>query len=590
MAQQQISVGVRQIWRSAGEIALAACASEIEPVHFLYGILRFGERSTSNGKDSQEQSQNSERSRLSLVLSGAGVDSGKLRNALWNRLVPSEPAKEATSSGSVRMGRSASTRAVFEAAAQANPNTELDGLNLLLALCQSGNAGVLQTLGSSATKIVSLATNTAEGRRENDPIGKPISIKPEPNPAELTVVLQCDATMKVKSPGAHFDNTERFIALCELSWETGTNASLDLMLQKVLDGLMKIVTADRGAILLLDRAVSGVAPAPAKAANWLLKAHSGGYAPRFSMTSIQKAVEQKIGIIWNKGGDLSASQADCGVEQGIYVPILADGEIFGAVCLDSTSNAVTFSSTDLRIVTALAHQIGLFIAYQQMRRGLTSEKRAMDRLLTSFSPRVRKLLVQMVQQGKLKLGGERALVSIVFVDVRGFTKLASSMDPGDLADFLNDYFSALSECVLRHEGTINDFVGDALVAVFGSPEPDPKHCYNALATAVEMQQAAAKLTQERIASGQVGCEIGIGVHSGEVVHGFIGSEKCMQYTVVGDVVNFASRYSTAAKGGTILLSPQVHALAWMDVQAVRITIPTKHEGDITAYQLEKVRS
>ena len=84
--------------------------------------------------------------------------------------------------------------------------------------------------------------------------------------------------------------------------------------------------------------------------------------------------------------------------------------------------------------------------------------------------------------------------------------------------------------------------------------------------------------------------MGIGVHCGEVLHGFIGSNDCMQYTVVGDIVNFASRYSTGAKGGTILVSPEVHAVAWTELTAAKINIPTKHEGTITAYQIEKLRT
>ena len=384
----------------------------------------------------------------------------------------------------------------------------------------------------------------------------------------------------IKSPETRIDNSQQFIALCELNWKAGTTGSVDQMFQNLLDGLMKIVTADRGAILVLDRSTG----------RWMLRTHSGSSTPRISMTSVREAVERKIGFIWKKGVDISMSQAEGSMEEGIYVPLLADDEVFGVVCLDSCSPSVRFTSADLRIVTALAHQAGLFIAHREMRKQLTSNMKAMERLLTSFSPRVRTLLVQRVRQGKLRLGGERAVVAIVFVDIRGFTKLAASMDPEDLAELLNVYFSALSECVLRNEGTINDFVGDALVAVFGSPEPDPKHCHNAVVTAVEMQAVASKITSDRMARGQVGCEVGIGVHCGEVLHGFIGSNDCMQYTVVGDIVNFAARYSTGAKGGTILVSPEVHAVTWTELTAAKITIPTKHEGTITAYQIEKLRT
>jgi adenylate cyclase len=577
--EQKISAGVWRIWHVAADVALATGAAEIGPVHFLYGILNFIEQSRANADELPEQDDSHERNRVSSVISEAGVDAVKIRHTLRIHLLQSEHRKQGLSNAAVRMTRSADSRVLFEAGEKAAAGGEMTALHLLAALCRCKDEQVLQALGEDRQKILALLYPAESGERSARTVAEPISDASEGGP-KLTVLHQCDASMMIKSPETPTDNSQEFIALCELNWKAGTTGSLDQMFQNLLDGLMKIVTADRGAILVLDRSTG----------RWMLRTHSGSSTPRISMTSVREAVERKIGFIWKKGVDISMSQAEGCMEEGIYVPLLADDEVFGVVCLDSCSSSVRFTSADLRIVTALAHQTGLFIAHQEMRKQLTSNMKAMERLLTSFSPRVRTLLVQRVRQGKLHLGGERAVVTIVFVDIRGFTKLAASMDPEDLAELLNAYFSALSECVLRNEGTINDFVGDALVAVFGSPEPDPKHCHNALVTAVEMQTATSKITSDRIARGQVGCEIGIGVHFGEVLHGFIGCNDCMQYTVVGDIVNLASRYSTGAKGGTILVSPEVHAVAWAELSAVKITIPTKHEGTITAYQIEKLRT
>ena len=595
--EQKISAGVERIWHTAADVALTTGAAEIGPVHFLYGILNFIERSRANADELPEQDDAHEWNRVSSVISEARVDVVKIRHALRIHLLQSGPRKQGLSNNAVRLTRSADSRGLFEAGEKAAAGGEMTALHLLAALCRCKDEQILQALGENRQKILALLYPAESGGRSARIVAEPISdasesagrsarIVAEPiadaseGTAKLTVLHQCDATMMIKSPETRSDNSQQFMALCELNWKAGTTGSLDQMFQNLLDGLMKVVRADRGAILVLDRSTG----------RWMLRTHSGSSTPRISMTSVREAVERKIGFIWKKGVDISMSQVEGSMEEGIYVPLLADDEVFGVVCLDSCSPSVRFTSADLRIVTALAHQTSLFIAHHEMRKQLTSNMKAMERLLTSFSPRIRTLLVQRVRQGKLQLGGERAVVTIVFVDIRGFTKLAASMDPEDLAELLNAYFSALSECVLRNEGTINDFVGDALVAVFGSPEPDPKHCHNALVTAVEMQAAASKITSNRIARGQVGCEVGIGVHCGEVLHGFIGSNDCMQYTVVGDIVNFASRYSTGAKGGTILVSPEVHAVAWTELTAAKITIPTKHEGTITAYQIEKLRT
>ena len=574
--EQKISTGVWRIWHTAADVALATGAAEIAPIHFLYGILNFTEQS--NADELSERNDADELNSVSSVIAEARVDAVKIRDTLRIQLLRSEPRKQSPSSSAVRMTRSMGSRALFEAGEKA-AEAEITVLHLLVALCRCKDEHVLQALGEDRQKILALLHPAESGAGNARTVAQPISDDSEGGP-KLTVLHQCDASLMIKSPETPTDNSQQFIALCELNWKAGTTGSLDQMFQNLLDGLMKIVTADRGAILLFDRSTG----------RWMLRTHSGSSTPRISMTSVREAVERKIGFIWKKGVDISTSQAEGCMEEGIYVPLLADDEVFGVVCMDSCSPSVRFTSADLRIVTALAHQTGLFIAHQEMRKQLTSNMKAMERLLTSFSPRVRTLLVQRVRQGKLKLGGERAVVTIVFVDIRGFTKLAACMDPEDLAELLNVYFSALSECVLRNEGTINDFVGDALVAVFGSPEPDPKHCHHALLTAVEMQAAASKITSDRVARGQVGCEVGIGVHCGEVLHGFIGSNDCMQYTVVGDIVNFASRYSTGAKGGTILVSPEVHAESWTELTAAKITIPTKHEGTITAYQIDKLRT
>lgn len=138
-------------------------------------------------------------------------------------------------------------------------------------------------------------------------------------------------------------------------------------------------------------------------------------------------------------------------------------------------------------------------------------------------------------------------------------------------------------------GTIDKFVGDAVLAVFGSPEPDPQQHEQAVRAALQMQAAVRDLNAARAAQGRVTCDIGIGITCGNALHGFVGSEERMEFTVIGDAVNRASRYCDAARGGEVLISPELHQRVWRLVDAEPATIGTKHEGDLRAFRIKRLK-
>jgi adenylate cyclase len=175
-------------------------------------------------------------------------------------------------------------------------------------------------------------------------------------------------------------------------------------------------------------------------------------------------------------------------------------------------------------------------------------------------------------------------------DIRGFTRLTAAMDSEDVVDMLNDYFSALVEAIFACEGTVDKFVGDAILAVFGSPDPDPAQHEHAVRAAMQMQAAVAAVNERRRARLLVTCDIGIGVHCGEVIHGFIGSVERMEFTVIGDAVNFAARYGDGAKAGEVLISRALHERVWRLVDAEPVSIATKHEGKLAAYRVKALRA
>ncbi len=199
----------------------------------------------------------------------------------------------------------------------------------------------------------------------------------------------------------------------------------------------------------------------------------------------------------------------------------------------------------------LSHAIG------QMGDGLRNKGR-METLLLQFLDRevANKLLND---QEPLRLGGEQVEASVLFADIVGFTTLSEKLSPAAISEFLNEYFHYFDVCARFHFGTIDKFIGDAVMVVFGAPRPDPLHAYHATACAVLMQRLASELNRRRIAAGEPPVYLRIGVNSGEMLAGVLGSQQRVEYTVVGDAVNLASRLCGAARPGEVLISAAVRA-------------------------------
>ena len=149
--------------------------------------------------------------------------------------------------------------------------------------------------------------------------------------------------------------------------------------------------------------------------------------------------------------------------------------------------------------------------------------------------------------GNLALGGETRDVSVLFVDIRGFTTISEKLPPVDVVNWLNQYFEQMSACITNEKGLVNKFIGDAILAVFGAPIPLLNHAESAVNAAIEMRKLAKELSQEFIKKGLPELKIGIGIHSGNVLAGNIGSLTRLEYTVIGDTVNIASRLESQCK-------------------------------------------
>jgi adenylate cyclase len=190
----------------------------------------------------------------------------------------------------------------------------------------------------------------------------------------------------------------------------------------------------------------------------------------------------------------------------------------------------------------------------------------------------REVAEQVLAQGNSALGGRSQLATILFADIANFTTLAERLGPQETVTLLNEYFSEMVEVVFEHGGILDKYIGDALMAVYGAPLGAPRDADNAVRSALRMQQKLALFNARRARLGEPPLDVRIGINSGLVIAGNIGSARRMDYTVVGDSVNLASRLESANKiyGTTILVSASTvellrenHALREIDWLRVR---------------------
>jgi len=187
----------------------------------------------------------------------------------------------------------------------------------------------------------------------------------------------------------------------------------------------------------------------------------------------------------------------------------------------------------------------------------------------------------------LELGGQKRKVTIMMTDLRGFTAIAERLEPEKVVLILNTYFEIMVDIILKYNGTINEFVGDALLVIFGAPQDIPDRIQRAVACSIEMQNAMDKVNEENRSKGLPDLEMGIGLNETEVIVGNIGSQKRSKFAVVGSGVNMASRIESYTVGGQILISESIYneTSEILRIDSQRDVLPKGAETPISIYEV-----
>jgi adenylate cyclase len=241
-----------------------------------------------------------------------------------------------------------------------------------------------------------------------------------------------------------------------------------------------------------------------------------------------------------------------GLRSAMCAPLLGSQRLLGLLYVDNNQRSAAFTQDELNVFSLVAAQaaaaLDSALAHQQLAQSAI-QRSALERFL---APEVVELITQ--DPEGMRLGGRNQKVSVMFADIRGFTTLSESMPPEQIVEILNSYFTHVTDVIFDHGGTLDKYIGDAVMALFGAPISKGVDAINAVRAAVDLQKMVTQLNRDAAARKWPELQVGIGINTGIVTAGNIGSPRRFDYTVIGDSVNTASRLMSKATGGQIIIS------------------------------------
>ena len=347
---------------------------------------------------------------------------------------------------------------------------------------------------------------------------------------------------------------ERLRVSYELSAALSGSLEFDALLLRIVDTLIRLFGADRGVVLLRDDA-GVLRPRCSRTA-----AGTSTEVP-YSNTIVNEALAARNSILsFDASVDVRFKAAESVLAQGIRssmaAPMLRGDDALGVIVLDSSMRVGVFTEKDLKILQTAANQAAIALHNSMLAQQLVSEAAMRGRFERLVAPN----LVERILSGALSVerAGVNRDVSILFSDIRGFTSFSETRRPEEIVSLLNDYFEDMVDIVFRNEGTLDKFVGDEIMALFGAPVGHADDARRAVQTSIEMQIGLIDLNARWASRGIPPFQVGVGINTGEVTAGFIGSSKALSYTVIGDVVNTAARFCSNASAGEILVGASTY--------------------------------
>jgi adenylate cyclase len=338
--------------------------------------------------------------------------------------------------------------------------------------------------------------------------------------------------------------------LLEVSQKLSAELDLQKLLRMVVDTTFEVMSVDRVTIVLHSEESGEFLPT-------ISRSRVGDEPVQVPRSIADKVIQERVAVVsQNAPADArfrGRSILMQSVRSAMCSPLMASSDrLLGLLYVDNLTTTNTFTDEDLQFLVAFSGLAAIGIKNSRYAEQIRREATVRSNFERYFAPNVAADIAQ--QDGAIRLGGERRPTTVLFSDIRGFTAIAESMSPDAIARLLSEYFSEMVEVIFEHGGTLDKFIGDAIMALWGSPIAHVDDPDRALQAAVEMQRVIARLNERWLAEERPEIGVGIGINHGDVFAGNIGSHRRLEYTVLGDAVNVAARLCAQAGPGEILVS------------------------------------
>jgi adenylate cyclase len=345
--------------------------------------------------------------------------------------------------------------------------------------------------------------------------------------------------------------------LTDISKTLVTVQPLQQVLARVVDLVFDVLPAERAFLLLRD---SWDQPLTAR----VLRNRDGSVPSNvtISRTVVSHVMRDRVAVLakdarYDSRLDASASIQAMNIRSFMCAPLWNRNDVIGVLYCDNPRSK-QFVEEDLEVFTALCNYAAVAIEQARLSQQLLEETRRRERLQRYHSPGVVNRILHSATTVEGAFLTQERDVSVMFSDIVGFTRLCEHMPPVEIGDLLNSYFSRMAEVIFEHEGTLDKFIGDAILVVFGAPFDQPDHAERCVAAALDMRRELARLNAER---GAAPIRIRTAINSGRALTGDIGSPRRKEFTTLGDVVNTASRLeANVAEPDQIVISSTTRAL------------------------------
>lgn len=360
----------------------------------------------------------------------------------------------------------------------------------------------------------------------------------------------------------------------------GMERDLKSLLDKILKVAFQLLKADNAVIFLADE--KGALSPQA-----VLRRKEDNQGVVVSDTVLKRVSETRSAVltadaILDSRFSSSESIVAQGIRSAMAVPLLSKGVLRGVLFCDTRERTNAFSEKDLKVLSGIASQAAIALENSELATKIEQEALTRAELSRFLAPAVAEAVVS----GKVELlrVGRLAEVTCIFADIRGFTSLSEVESPQEVVAMLNTFFTAMANVIFTHEGNLDKFIGDCVMATWGPPITHPDDAGRALRCALEMLDEIIAMNANREAAGKKPIEVGIGINTGQAVVGYIGSNERHEFTAIGDSVNVASRLCGLAKAGEVLASEatvrragpgfKVEAVSVMQVKGKEKGVPT----------------